>query len=207
MSPQDDSDTIMATLNSDDAILEEMIEFDCEISCLIARDRDGKHHHFPVSQNRHEAGILARVLPLLRFFRFLLTLPPRRRRLLLIRWIFLGFLRLNSSTSRDGRLLFNEIAPRPHNSFHWTIEGCATASSHSWQEPLPDSLLARHIPMADGRWTIFMANTWRRFQICWPPWGPSSSLWQTASSGRPQDGSCNTARWRLNSSEKSQVLS
>ena len=69
-----------------------------------------------------------------------------------------GLLALEAFVTVDGKLLFNEIAPRPHNSFHWTIEGCATAS-------LPNSLacwrecpLARPISMATGRWTICWAR-------------------------------------------------
>ena len=38
-----------------------------------------------------------------------------------------GLLALEAFATIDGKLLFNEIAPRPHNSFHWTIEGCATS--------------------------------------------------------------------------------
>ena len=37
-----------------------------------------------------------------------------------------GLLAVEFFIATDGRLLFNEMAPRPHNSFHWTIEGCAT---------------------------------------------------------------------------------
>jgi 5-(carboxyamino)imidazole ribonucleotide synthase len=38
-----------------------------------------------------------------------------------------GLLALETFITKDNRLLFNEIAPRPHNSFHWTIEGCASS--------------------------------------------------------------------------------
>ena len=161
MSPQDDTDAAIATLNSDDAILEEMIEFDCEISCLIARDRDGQHHHFPVSQNRHEAGILAQsvapapVLPLLADAAIEATAALAGSLNLF------GILAVEFFISRDGRLLFNEMAPRPHNSFHWTIEGCATSqftqlartlagrpfgATHTYGRWQMDNLLGQHMP-------------------------------------------------------------
>ena len=38
-----------------------------------------------------------------------------------------GLLALETFVTEDSRLLFNEIAPRPHNSFHWSIEGCETS--------------------------------------------------------------------------------
>ena len=44
------------------------------------------------------------------------------------RWILVGLLALETFfVTEDSRLLFNEIAPRPHNSFHWSIEGCETS--------------------------------------------------------------------------------
>jgi 5-(carboxyamino)imidazole ribonucleotide synthase len=38
-----------------------------------------------------------------------------------------GILAMEAFVGTDDRLIFNEIAPRPHNSFHWTIEGCTTS--------------------------------------------------------------------------------
>ena len=60
--PDDDLATALEAVGSDDAILEEMIAFDGEISALLARDAQGNMVHFPVSQNRHENGILARTV-------------------------------------------------------------------------------------------------------------------------------------------------
>jgi len=70
-------------------------------------------------------------------------------------------LALETFVTTDGKLLFNEIAPRPHNSFHWTIEGCATSqftqlarclagmalgSTHSYGQWQMDNLLGEDMP-------------------------------------------------------------
>ena len=70
-------------------------------------------------------------------------------------------LALETFVTAEGKLLFNEIAPRPHNSFHWTIEGCATSQftqltrclagmplgdTHSYGQWQMDNLLAKICP-------------------------------------------------------------
>ena len=54
----------------------------------------------------------------------------------------------------EGQLIFNEMAPRPHNSFHWTIEGCVT-SQFAQLVRTRQAGARRHICAAAGRWTIF----------------------------------------------------
>lgn len=158
--PQDNAETVIATLGSDDAILEEMIEFDCEVSCLIARDRDGRHHHFPVSQNRHDAGILAQSIAPAPILPLLADAANEATAALADSLNLFGVLAVEFFISRDGRLLFNEMAPRPHNSFHWTIEGCATSqftqlartlvgqpfgTTHTYGRWQMDNLLGQHM--------------------------------------------------------------
>ena len=125
--PDDDLATALEAVGSNDAILEEMITFNGEISALLARDAEGNVVHFPVSQNRHENGILARtVAPAL-------VIPATEEAaqsatVALAEAVNLvGLLAVEFFVAADGRLLFNEMAPRPHNSYHWTIEGCATS--------------------------------------------------------------------------------
>ena len=81
---------------------------------------------FPIGLNDHRDGIL-RTTPSGR-------LPPRRQRrpsgsaLQLAESLELvGLVALEMFVTRDGRVLVNEMAPRPHNSGHWTIDACATS--------------------------------------------------------------------------------
>ena len=127
ISPGDDLGKALAEVGSDDAILEEMIGFDGEISALLARDADGHIMHFPVSQNRHENGILARTVAPAPIVPALEEAARRAAAALAEAVNLVGLLAVEFFVATDGRLLFNEMAPRPHNSFHWTIEGCATS--------------------------------------------------------------------------------
>ena len=125
--PGDDLDAALADLDSNDAILEEMIAFDGEISALLARDPAGAVRHFPVTQNRHRNGILATSVAPAPIAPALATAAQTAAAALADAVDLVGLLAVEFFVGTDGRLLFNEMAPRPHNSFHWTIEGCETS--------------------------------------------------------------------------------
>lgn len=124
-----EAEAAFASLNSDDCILEEKIDFLAEASFLIARSPDGRMTHFPATINSHRNGILsvseAPADPAL--------LPDALCRegqeavaALAEHLDVSGLLAMETFITASG-LVFNEIAPRPHNSFHWTIEGAATS--------------------------------------------------------------------------------
>ena len=121
------ADSLFADFGSDDAILEEHIDFAFEISCLVARSQAGDICHFPVSQNQHENGILARTTAPADIAPQLAQAAQTATAALADRLDLFGLLAVEFFVTPDGGLLFNEMAPRPHNSFHWTIEGCASS--------------------------------------------------------------------------------
>jgi len=127
IAPGDDLAAAFANLGSDDVILEEMIAFTAEISFLVARGIDGSISHFPASMNDHSGGILARSIAPAAIDPDLIKTGQAACEMLANAVDLFGVMALESFVTDDGRLLFNEIAPRPHNSFHWTIEGCATS--------------------------------------------------------------------------------
>jgi len=127
LQPGDDLAAARAELGSDDAILEEMIAFDGEVSALLARNANGAICHFPVTQNRHENGILATSVAPAPIVPTLATAAQTAAAALANAVDLVGLLAVEFFVDSEGQLLFNEMAPRPHNSFHWTIEGCATS--------------------------------------------------------------------------------
>ncbi|MEK9936603.1 MAG: 5-(carboxyamino)imidazole ribonucleotide synthase [Rhodobiaceae bacterium] len=127
ITPGDDLAAAFAALASDDVILEEMIAFDSEISALLARDADGAICHFPVTLNNHRNGILATSVAPAPVPATLAEAARTAAAALAGAVDLVGLLAVEFFVDADGRLLFNEMAPRPHNSFHWTIEGCATS--------------------------------------------------------------------------------
>ena len=106
-------------------IYEEWVRFDCEVSIIGARSASGATAIYPLNGNVHSEGIL-------RLTRAPYG-PPRWQRLAagylercLAHFRYVGVLTIEFFV-RHGRLIANEMAPRVHNSGHWTIEGCATS--------------------------------------------------------------------------------
>jgi 5-(carboxyamino)imidazole ribonucleotide synthase len=118
------TDTALGTA---DAILEEMVPFRAEASFLIARTADGTTSSFPASLNSHKDGILATSIGPADLPQPVVASGQAAVKQLAEALDLVGLLALETFITADDRLLFNEIAPRPHNSFHWTIEGCASS--------------------------------------------------------------------------------
>jgi 5-(carboxyamino)imidazole ribonucleotide synthase len=120
----DDFHPALAALSPKPLILEGFIDFAQEISVVAARGEDGAYAAFDTVENRHRDHILD------------LTLAPAgiapsvdRQAQAIARRIaealdLVGLLAVEMFVDRDGRVLVNEIAPRPHNSGHWTIDAC-----------------------------------------------------------------------------------
>jgi 5-(carboxyamino)imidazole ribonucleotide synthase len=110
-----------------EAVLEAFIDFDCEISVVAARGADGQFVHYGAVENQHSRHILdvsvapARVSP--KIAREAVELA----RCVLERLDVVGVLCVEFFVTRDGALLINELAPRPHNSGHLTVDACVTS--------------------------------------------------------------------------------
>ncbi len=122
--PGDDPREAWSRIGRVPAILEGLVEFEREVSLVCVRGRRGESRFYPLSENRHREGIL-------RFSRSLHEDPLQPlaedyARRLLERLDYVGVLAIEFF-QRQERLLANEMAPRVHNSGHWTIEGAVTS--------------------------------------------------------------------------------
>jgi len=106
-------------------ILEGFIRFDREVSIIGARSTAGEVRAYPVVENTHRAGILRVTRAPHRNARLQKSAEAHLRRLLR-HFDYAGILTIEFFVER-GRLVANEMAPRVHNSGHWTIEGAATS--------------------------------------------------------------------------------
>lgn len=126
-------------------IVEGLVDFACEVSVIVARGTDGLAVAFDTVENRHRDGILD------------LTMAPARvpdevaeaaqgvARRVADALDLVGLLAVEMFVDRDGRVLANEIAPRPHNSGHWTIDACPASQFELHVRavaglPLPDAV-------------------------------------------------------------------
>jgi 5-(carboxyamino)imidazole ribonucleotide synthase len=108
-------------------ILEQFVRFDREVSLLAVRGRDGAMAFYPLIENHHRDGVLRRSLaPAPNLTADLQALAETHGRRALAALDYVGVFAIEFFQLGD-TLLVNEMAPRVHNSGHWTIEAAATS--------------------------------------------------------------------------------
>nr|WP_221444178.1 5-(carboxyamino)imidazole ribonucleotide synthase [Rhodanobacter sp. MP7CTX1] len=107
-------------------ILEAFVPFDRELSVIAVRGRDGDFRTWPLTRNWHTDGVLALSLAPALDIDQLQQRATALARTLAERLNYVGVFALELFV-KDGELLGNEMAPRVHNSGHWTIEGAHTS--------------------------------------------------------------------------------
>ncbi len=114
---------------SDDApvIVEGFVDFAMEVSVVCARDMAGEMRTFPVSENVHVGGILDTSIVPARCSDEVKAEAERVAMRIAEGLDVRGLIAVEMFVTREGEVLVNELAPRPHNSGHYTIEGCVTS--------------------------------------------------------------------------------
>ncbi|HVC62645.1 MAG TPA: 5-(carboxyamino)imidazole ribonucleotide synthase [Acetobacteraceae bacterium] len=113
-----------AALEPKPLVLEGFVDFACEISVVLARGADGALAVFDVVENRHRAHILDVTLAPARISEAIAAAAQAIARRVAVALDLVGLLAVEMFVDGTGRVLVNEIAPRPHNSGHWTIDAC-----------------------------------------------------------------------------------
>jgi 5-(carboxyamino)imidazole ribonucleotide synthase len=103
------------------------VAFEAELSIVLARDIHGRTAAFPVSRNRHDAGILVESVAPAPLSSDIAERAAAIGARLAEGMDLCGTLTAELFLLGDGSILVNELAPRVHNSGHWTIEGAATS--------------------------------------------------------------------------------
>jgi 5-(carboxyamino)imidazole ribonucleotide synthase len=125
---RDEVRAAFANMNGVACVLEKMLPLAYEVSVLAARGADGQSVVYPIAENVHREGIL-----------FTTTVPgpnvsadrtskAQAAALAIIAQLgYVGVLCIEFFVLQDGSLVVNEMAPRPHNSGHYTIDACVTS--------------------------------------------------------------------------------
>ncbi len=122
-----DLDEAWRAVGEREAVLEAFVDFDCEISVVAARTIRGDFVHYGAIENQHQNGILdisiapARVLPKIA------AEAVEIAREVLKKLAVVGVLCVEFFVRKDGGLLINELAPRPHNSGHFSFDANVTS--------------------------------------------------------------------------------
>ena len=109
------------------AILEKWISFEHELSVVCARDGQGNTCSFPASENIHLKHILSHSIAPGRIAPGVALLARSIAESIANDLDVVGLITVEYFLTRDGNLLVNELAPRPHNSGHYTFDACVTS--------------------------------------------------------------------------------
>ncbi|WP_328820918.1 5-(carboxyamino)imidazole ribonucleotide synthase [Peribacillus faecalis] len=114
-------------LGQSDCVLETWINFSKEISVIVARNVDGETKVFPVAENIHHDNILHQSIVPARITEETEQLANKQAILIANSMNMVGILAVEMFVTEDGDIYINELAPRPHNSGHYTMEACETS--------------------------------------------------------------------------------
>jgi 5-(carboxyamino)imidazole ribonucleotide synthase len=119
--------TAWGVLDGREGVLETLIPFESEMSVIVARGVDGSVLAFPPGTNVHSHGILATsTIPSSAPVAAVEAAMAHGRRLAEALDL-VGLVALELFVTKDGQVLANEMAPRPHNSGHWSMDACRTS--------------------------------------------------------------------------------
>jgi 5-(carboxyamino)imidazole ribonucleotide synthase len=154
-------------LGSETCVLERMIELRSEISVVVARGADGETRTFPVAENRHRDGILDVSIVPARVAADVARAAECAAGGVAEKLDYCGVLAVEFFVTAAGALLANEIAPRPHNSGHSTIDACATSQFEQQVRtlcglPLGDTRLLSPVVMVN-----LLGEVWQRGMPAW----------------------------------------
>ncbi|HEY9236625.1 MAG TPA: ATP-grasp domain-containing protein, partial [Phenylobacterium sp.] len=105
-------------------ILEAPADFVRELSIIAARGRDGGIAVYPLAENHHEKGVLRRSFAPAEVSKDTAAQAERIAAQILGALDYVGVIGIELFEMQGGKLLVNEIAPRVHNTGHWTMDGC-----------------------------------------------------------------------------------
>lgn len=141
-------------------VLEGFVKLECELSVVLARDDTAQCARYPVAENRHDNGILDVSIVPARVSDSLAQEASDTARAVADALGYVGVMAVEFFVV-GGRLLINEIAPRPHNSGHYTLDACVTDQFEQQVRalcglPLGDTRLLSPVVMVN-----ILGDSWR----------------------------------------------
>ncbi|HEY0829034.1 MAG TPA: 5-(carboxyamino)imidazole ribonucleotide synthase [Bacilli bacterium] len=110
-----------------DLVLEQFIQFELELSVIAARSPEGEIKVFPVAENIHVDNILHLSIVPARISAEIAEQAEKLAAQIALSMNVFGLIAVEMFLTREGELFVNELAPRPHNSGHYTMDACLTS--------------------------------------------------------------------------------
>ncbi len=120
-------EAILKTLNGQPSLVEEFVPFDRELAVMAARSLTGEIVVYPIVETQQENQVCRRVIVPADLTTATLLEVETIARTLLESLQVVGIFGIELFLAREGKVLINEIAPRTHNSGHYTIDACVTS--------------------------------------------------------------------------------
>jgi 5-(carboxyamino)imidazole ribonucleotide synthase len=127
LTPEIKAEEAWRRMGGEIGILESFVDFSCEISVIVARGANGAWATYPPVENQHVNHVLDTTIAPARIRVDTVMRAEAIARRVAEKLDLVGVLAVEMFVTRAGDLLVNEIAPRPHNSGHWTIDACYTS--------------------------------------------------------------------------------
>jgi 5-(carboxyamino)imidazole ribonucleotide synthase len=170
-------DSAWTAVETDQAILEAFVDFSSEVSVVAARGVEGSFVHWPVTENAHRNHILDTSTCPANLPANLAAEAVEITRGILEALDVVGVLTVEFFVTKSGQLVVNELAPRPHNSGHLTIDACVTSQFEQQVRavcglPLGSTELLRPAAMANLLGDLWFDGD----QIIEPDWSSALSI-------------------------------
>lgn len=149
-------------------VLEAWLALEMEISVVVARGEDGQIAAFPAAENRHTGGILDISIAPAPVATELAGQALETAQAIAVALDYCGVLAVEFFVLGDGRLLVNEIAPRPHNSGHYTLNACLTSQFEQQVRTLAGLPLGAPDLLRPAAMVNLLGDLWRNGLE--PPW-------------------------------------
>ncbi len=153
--PAEAGDVIASAPAGIQLIVEERVDFVRELSALVARAPSGQQAAYPVVQSRQQDGVCVEVVAPAPGLAPAMAIEAEQTAMRIAAELDVtGILAVELFETRDGRILVNELAMRPHNTGHWTIDGAVTSQFENHLRAVLDLPLGSPAPRAP--WTVMV---------------------------------------------------
>ena len=146
------------------AIVEQKVDLASEFSLIAAQNARGDCVLFPATENRHEGGILRESRVPATLDASLLAHAQGWTRACAVRLGVVGLLTVEFFLTSEGEVLANEMAPRPHNSGHWTLDAAPVSQFEQLLRAILGWPLASTEPFLPARMVNLLGDSWRDYQ-------------------------------------------